>query len=252
MTMYKDITAIVVDTENYNLTKFALETTLNALPIQEVISFSDQNFYKNSIWVSTNKINSIYDYSEIILKHLWLHVKTEFVLILHWDGMGVQTQNWTDDFLKYDYIGAPWIGHPTNLDVGNGGFSLRSKRLIDACRDINIQLGGAANDAEDVAICSEYREFLTKNYNIKYAPTEVASKFSVEHGNNRNSFGFHGIWNIPYFFEKSKVQFFIENLDNYVLNQHSKLTHLYQSLTEVGYSDLCELLLHRYNNRTTG
>ncbi|KAF4746198.1 hypothetical protein FOZ62_025133, partial [Perkinsus olseni] len=38
-----------------------------------------------------------------------------------------------DDFLEYDYIGAPWKHRPLGLSVGNGGFSLRSRSLLMEC-----------------------------------------------------------------------------------------------------------------------
>jgi hypothetical protein len=38
---------------------------------------------------------------------------------------------WRDAFLEYDYIGASWL----QFDDGNGGFSLRTRRLMELCRD---------------------------------------------------------------------------------------------------------------------
>ena len=37
-----------------------------------------------------------------------------------------KSSNKIEDFLKYDYVGAPWI-HLPNMNGGNGGFSLRKK-----------------------------------------------------------------------------------------------------------------------------
>ena len=59
---------------------------------------------------------------------------------------------------------------------------------------------------EDEKICRFYRRYLEKEYNIKFAPDEVANRFSIEaygrvslKGANRYSgqFGFHG-FNIDY------------------------------------------------------
>ena len=37
-----------------------------------------------------------------------------------------QGKKFDDKFLKYDYIGAPWV----NRNVGNGGFSFRNKNIM--------------------------------------------------------------------------------------------------------------------------
>jgi hypothetical protein len=33
---------------------------------------------------------------------------TEFAILVHEDGFIVNPECWSDEFLKYDYIGAPW------------------------------------------------------------------------------------------------------------------------------------------------
>jgi hypothetical protein len=47
-------------------------------------------------------------YSQIVLKGLYPHVATSHVLVIQWDGYVVNADLWDDDFLRYDYIGAPW------------------------------------------------------------------------------------------------------------------------------------------------
>lgn len=68
------------------------------------------------------------------------YVDTDYCLIIHDDGFIVNPHLWTDDFLKYDYIGAPWyLGINRGLTwlqdrhnlVGNGGFCIRSKKLMN-------------------------------------------------------------------------------------------------------------------------
>ena len=71
-------------------------------------------------------IGSIKAYSKFIVEESSNYFKTEHALIIQHDGFVLNAGAWTDDFLKYDYIGAPW----PNRRVGNGGFSLRSKKLM--------------------------------------------------------------------------------------------------------------------------
>jgi len=125
---------------------------------------------------------------------------TPFMINFHSDGMIQNPSGWDHEFLSYDYIGAPW---PEDRISGNGGFSLRSKKLCELAADLDMaphfpQRG--IMDNEDVLVCRTYREYFVDN-GCRFAPAEVAEKFSTEHyaSNHRNfkdSFGFHEIESI--------------------------------------------------------
>lgn len=134
-------------------------------------------------------------YSRFILKDLAKYIETSHVLIIHADGYVINWEAWDNSWLQYDYIGATWW-YKDNMNVGNGGFSLRSKRLQDILAAQNIP--DEYLHPEDHCICRIYRESLERDFGIKFAPEEVANKFSIEAYNtpaNRyvNSFGFHGV-----------------------------------------------------------
>src|ERR1700687_3454326 len=44
---------------------------------------------------------------------------------------------WREEFLGCDYIGAQWFWHDDAMRVGNGGFSLRSRKLLLALQDLD-------------------------------------------------------------------------------------------------------------------
>ena len=105
-------------------------------------------------------------------------------------------------FLNYDYIGAPWpkewekiMDRPSR--VGNGGFSLRSKKIMETVSKLeyNPQYNSTADRTEDNFICLQNFHLL-QTMGIKFAPVELASKFSFENPTEENSidntFGFHG------------------------------------------------------------
>jgi hypothetical protein len=77
--------------------------------------------------------------------------------------------------------------------VGNGGFSLRSRKLLSALRSLNVQ---ATDHHEDYMICLNLREHLEAEYACVWAPDHVADQFSIENNMNSEwlgkSFGFHG------------------------------------------------------------
>jgi hypothetical protein len=137
-------------------------------------------------------IKSIHEYSKFMIKDLYKYINTDFVLCTQWDAFVLNADAWTDKFLEYDYVGAPWW-YPSGGNIGNGGFSLRSKRFLEVCSKLPIK----NYHPEDLMICRVYKHLLEKE-GIKFAPEELAAKFSFE-GNQKyghkwnGQFGFHDL-----------------------------------------------------------
>lgn len=154
-------------------------------------------------WVNIPHIASKYEYSKFIMKELYKYVDTPYVLLIQWDGYVLDASKWKEEWLQYDYIGASWAGYFDGHRVGNGGFSLRSQKLLKIlAEDEHI----TAIHPEDFNICRTYRKYLEDKYAIKFAPIEVADQFSIEaygssvlpDGNKyAGQFGFHG-FNVNY------------------------------------------------------
>lgn len=145
-------------------------------------------------------------YSQFVIKELHAHIETEFALLVQWDGFVVNAAAWSDDFLGYDYIGAKWIFHTDGHNVGNGGFSLRSKRLLEALRDPEVVPG----DLEDVTICRTYRSHLESAHGIRFAPEAVADRFAFEASYwTSPPFGFHGLFNFWMFLDRAGLAAFL-------------------------------------------
>jgi hypothetical protein len=157
--------------------------------------------------VSIDHINSIEEYSKFCIKDLVQYVDTEYALVIQYDGFVLNADAWSEEFLKYDYIGAvwqvgPWFGDdfPQELYgteiVGNGGFSLRSKKLLEASSRLFNEGKISRYQPEDVALCVYNRELLEKE-GIVFAPLSVAKKFSYNIKNKNTvwsgEFGFHGL-----------------------------------------------------------
>jgi len=136
-------------------------------------------------------------YSHFCLRDLSKHFDTDYVLIFQDDGFAMNPDLWNDEFLKYDYVGAPWPDYlewnGTKYRVGNGGFSLRSKRLCEFSKTLPI-----SGRAEDADLCVYQRDILNRT-GLKVAPISIARKFSVERSIDDNhvytkTFGFHGVY----------------------------------------------------------
>ena len=139
-------------------------------------------------------ITSGAEYSRFVLRELPAHIHTPFVLITQWDGFVRQPEAWTDDFLQWDYLGAVWPDQPAGRNVGNGGFSLRSQRLLQAGLDTRI----TELHPEDLMLGTTYRALLEAEHGVRFAPPELAQRFAFENRAPRGPvFGFHGPYNLP-------------------------------------------------------
>lgn len=176
------ITFIIVDCVDYHRAKDTIEfcrKKVNFASIKLLTNFNYNDSYVQKIKPITTKEQ----YSYFFIKELNSFFDTEYVIMGQFDGYVMNEDMWDDEFYNYDYIGAPWpdflIKHgPKKYNVGNGGFSLRSKKLQKILQeDRNIRL----DDAEDIAICRINRPYLEIEYDIKFAPYEVAERFAFEY-----------------------------------------------------------------------
>ena len=117
---------------------------------------------------------------------------TDYVLIIQEDGFPMRS-GLTDFVGKYDYLGAPWVRHSTYYDlypykycVGNGGFSLRSKKLCEIASCVydryfnNIPYWWYIQ-GDDTFYCKTLRFWFRKFVrDIKYSTPEEAALFSVD------------------------------------------------------------------------
>lgn len=214
----KPITIVAATTIHHYLTKKAIERTIERLPMPvKVLILGNRPIIEGATFVE-KKISSIVDYNQIMLKELSEHIETDHFLIVQYDGFAVNKSLWDNDFLSYDYIGAPWVHTtPNGISCGNGGFSLRSKKLVDALNDPVISLDLNIKDGfnEDLIICNKFGDYLTSTHGLKFAPRIVAERFSFEKSTKHmagNTFGMHAAWNIPVYLNEKETNDFFQNI----------------------------------------
>ena len=135
-------------------------------------------------------VRSFREYNSFMVNNL--EFETDFAQIVQWDGFVLNENAWSDEFLKYDYVGAVWPHHMHRENfVGNGGFSLRSKKLVETAKTLAKSINYNGETAEDMFICLMCYKFL-KSQGIRFAPPDVASKYSAELTPYDGQFGFHG------------------------------------------------------------
>ncbi len=196
MVEIKDLTIICVDTKNYGRAVTALKKCMEQVKAARVVFLTNIHLEIDGIEViKIDPIGSKRQYSRFIIKELYKYFDTSHCLIVQWDGHILNGDSWEPEFLDYDYIGAPWLYHDGRA-VGNGGFSLRSKRLQTILgTDPFIEV----TDPEDEAICRTYGNWLQKVHGIKIATEDVAERFSFElRSPIHKTFGFHGFFHEPY------------------------------------------------------
>ena len=179
------VSLVAVSNEGHEaVTKSAIQFCTDVAEFHEVLHFVqsqvvDQKSYSDFLWYGMPCI-----------------VKSSHILIVQWDSWIIDPEMWSDEFLKYDYIGAPW-NYTDGFNVGNGGFSLRSLKLMRHLMFNREKY--PCGDLEDDLICRKYREQLEER-GFLWAPDDVALSFSFERIRpdlTQRHFGFHGVFNFP-------------------------------------------------------
>jgi hypothetical protein len=171
--------------------------------------------------VNIPEINTIEAYSEFMIKRLYDFVDTDFVLIIQYDGFVLNPEKWQSKFLEFDYIGAP-----TKSGTGNGGFSLRSKKLLELMAKTEH-----INEfhPEDTAICKTYRSFL-ESKGIRFADLNTARDFSIENNIWSHQFGFHNAdiskWDIDSCTDAKKHSKYITKFKEKYVESPIRLTYV--------------------------
>jgi Protein of unknown function (DUF5672) len=207
------LTLVAVDTRAPGLALQSLQRSMAQIDFARVLLFThawDAPASTPGIQtVDCGPIRSGQDYSRFVLRELPAHIHTPFVLITQWDGFVIDAAAWRDEFLAYDYIGAVWPDQPADQQVGNGGFSLRSRRLMDAGLDPHIQ----QLHPEDVVLCRTYRQWLQNTHHIRFAPPDLARCFAFENETPRGAtLGFHGPHNLPRVLDEKSLSSWLDVL----------------------------------------
>ncbi len=166
----------------------ALRRTAEVLPIAHVVKL----YQPPAPW-------SKLEQTRFLTHNLLWEIETEFVLTVHLDGYGLHRDCWRNEFLEYDYIGAPWplsmcVHYPPRR-VGNSGFSLRSRKWMAATQGLLLP----NRIEEDAFVCWDHYDAMVHDAECKIAPVQLALQFSFEnplsdfpHWKPEDSFGFHG------------------------------------------------------------
>lgn len=190
-----NVTLVGVDCIDVDRLAFAADICQRHINFAEVKLLSHIPSSRSDV-IPIAPLLSIEAYSEFIVKELYKYVDTEYALIFQYDGFVLNPIRWKKEFLDYDYIGAHWDWIEGKNTVGNGGFSLRSRSLLERlATDPRIE----QTHPEDTVICITYGDYLMQA-GFKFAPVALAKEFSTENDYWKGEFGFHNSnitdWNV--------------------------------------------------------
>jgi hypothetical protein len=230
------VTLVIAETRAYELAARAINDLVSRVQFGDILIYSDDCW---RIDVPGARYIHVKDWGDKIASGRFYYteaatkIKTSHALLMEWDAGLNDPSAWDDEFLSYDCVGAPWRGEHPNLtggrNVGNGGFMLLSKRLIDFL----YQKRDKYLIATDVHLCCEHRRQIEAEGAFLWARADVAERFSYEGWHwvenkitlkeRPRSFGFHGVFNWPYMLSRAEL---LTRRDMLVANEFTRRTKL--------------------------
>lgn len=177
-------------------------------------------------------IKEINNYSKLLTsKSFWNNLEGEKILICQSDS--IIFSNNIDKFIKYDYIGAPWLKptRPNQLFQGNGGFSLRDRnKMIEIINKFPIEK--MPNFMKPIKfmknpddICPEdvyFSQYILKLSQAILPDYETCCEFSMETIYHLKPFGGHKCfklnWSKLLEYNKNTIDIEIYEGDNEIIN----------------------------------
>ena len=231
------IAATSVEIEQHQIALKISSQNIGFGAVKLLSSLSPKKKYSDIEYVSIPPMNRS-DNNRFLMEDLHKYFETSHCLYVQAHSFVVNAHLWKEEFLEFDYMGAPMpnkiqinsnikkegsflynpnIHEPENENlvlnmkenrVGTGGFSLRSRKLLKTVAKINYDSLKFPIKNEDLVICHYlYKEMIDKG--IRFAPPKLAAQFAMEwdalhlYGQDVNSvFGFHAKHMRDYFLKE--------------------------------------------------
>ena len=222
ITTYKKYTAIIIEPRNHKALEFVLNNFMenlsddwgfivfhsntNKTMVENIMKQSLAKHKDNTKLINLNvdsKDFTIKEYSTLFYhENFYKYIPTETFLIFQTDSMILkENKDKINDFMEYDYVGAPWpktMGILGKMQVGNGGLSLRKKsKMIEL-----LKYKDKGIDTEYPRLCGKYiaedqffNGYLVKDITVYKPSIEKAKEFSIEAIYYEHPFGIHKCWN---------------------------------------------------------
>jgi len=203
-------TAIIVEPRQHKALSFVLKNFLDNLSnewniiifhgnlniefIKNIIENELSNYKERLKLINLHVDNLTRDeYSRLFIRNrlFYDYIPTETFLVFQTDSMIFpKNKHLLNNFLKYDYVGAPWPHIPKNNQlVGNGGLSLRKKSKMLEIMELDTNVANYDLSEDVFFACTDVVNL------YKPSPSE-AMHFSIENIFCDSAFGGHQPWRI--------------------------------------------------------
>ena len=196
-----DVTLVTIATVCHELTAMAVHESAKYIKFGDIKVFSDQDVYPGYT-INVNFPNLVDMETFVNYGEMFNYIHTSHLLFIQWDGWVIDPGMWNNEFLNYDYIGAPWW-YQDDKNVGNSGFCLRSVALMKHVAANRNRY--PIQRPEDHWLCRQYQFYLPQ---FKWAPENLATRFAFERSRpsiESRHFGFHGMFNWPFVLPPDKL-----------------------------------------------
>src|SRR5215475_905377 len=132
MLKLSDVTLVLIETREHDLAELALRDCEEHAEFGDILIFTDR---PSQFIRADRRVIAVPDWpnkqgwSRCFWQDVPLQMKTSHALCIQWDSWIVAPEMWRDEYLEFDYIGAPWW-YKDGMNVGNGVFCLRSTTLM--------------------------------------------------------------------------------------------------------------------------
>lgn len=201
-----DVTLLFVETRAHEITKRVIDDCCAKAKFGEILLYTDKPdlipIETGARYIPVPDFPNKREAGQFYYQHACAGIRTDFALMMEWDAGIYDASKWRPEFLHYDYIGAPWRVRPEEGNaVGNGGFTIMSKRL----GDFLTKNADRYPVYTDVDLCRKHRKGLEAE-GFKWPDTNLAGKFSWElMERDPDHFGFHAAYNWPTMLPREEV-----------------------------------------------
>lgn len=189
-----DVTLVAMTSVKIGATIKAMEYSMKGIDFGDAVLITDRRPFglpKKIRFGKIDKLDSIDKFNYDCVYEMYKYIHTSHIMLVHADGFVVHPEVWSDEFLDYDYIGAPWPVPPEEdtvtfrdpdgklIRVGNS-VGIRSRKLLELPTTLGIpwqSFYGWYN--EDGFLCCHHHKEL-EEAGCRYAPVEVAARLSQE------------------------------------------------------------------------
>jgi hypothetical protein len=193
MIKLNDVTLVAVATTEVEATVKALDYSTLGIEFSSIKLFSHlmpDNLSKNIEFIQINPFPNVGEWGRFVVFDLHKYISTKHIILVHSDGFVVHPDMWRQEFLDFDYIGAPWPLPEDDISfrdyygniirVGNS-VGLRSLKMLKLPSELGLSWDADdhGNFHEDIFLCVTNRHILQK-HGLEFAPLSVAKYFSHE------------------------------------------------------------------------